>query len=406
MQNQQRSLWPRRLVYLTIIAAVGGGLFIAFQPKPVSVDIVAVQKGPMQVTIDAEGQTRVKNVYVVSSPVSGRKLRIPAKIGDPVLAGKTILAAIEPSDPAFLDVRSHAEAEAAVKAAQAGRSLAKAELARIEAELEFARADLARADALVKRGTISKRALERNQLTVKTTEAAVSTARAGLRVREFELQSARARLIDPGSTASRSANCCVQVKAPVDGQVLHIIHKSESVVAAGAPLLEIGDPRNLEIVVDLLSSDAVQVTVGDTVLIEGWGGGNALNGKVRQIEPTGFPKVSALGIEEQRVNVLIDFDDAPESWQRLGHGFRVESRIVIWHQADVIKVPMSSLFREGDDWAVYYISGNIVNLRRIKVDHINGRWAEVTEGLNADDKLVAHPSDLIKTGVEVTARSK
>jgi len=269
MQNQQRSLWPRRLVYLTIIAAVGGGLFIAFQPKPVSVDIVAVQKGPMQVTIDAEGQTRVKNVYVVSSPVSGRKLRIPAKIGDPVLAGKTILAAIEPSDPAFLDVRSHAEAEAAVKAAQAGRSLAKAELARIEAELEFARADLARADALVKRGTISKRALERNQLTVKTTEAAVSTARAGLRVREFELQSARARLIDPGSTASRSANCCVQVKAPVDGQVLHIIHKSESVVAAGAPLLEIGDPRNLEIVVDLLSSDAVQVTVGDTVLIEG-----------------------------------------------------------------------------------------------------------------------------------------
>jgi HlyD family secretion protein len=406
MQSQKRSNWPRRLVYLLGIVVVGGGLAVAFQPKPVAVDLAAVEMGPMKVTIDSEGQTRVKNVYVVSSPVSGRKLRIAAEIGDPVIAGKTLLAAIEPSDPVFLDVRSHAEAEAAVKAAQAGRSLAKAELNRIEAELVFAKSDLARADALVKRGTISKRDLERNQLTVKTTQAAVSTAKAALRVREFEVQSARARLIDPGNITNRAANCCIQVRSPVDGQVLQIIRKSESVVAAGAALLEIGDPRNLEIVVDLLSSDAVRVTVGDTVLIEGWGGDNSLSGLVRQIEPTGFTKVSALGIEEQRVNVLIDFAGEATTWQRLGHGFRIEARIVIWQAANVLRVPMSALFREGDDWAVYATSDNKAELKKIRIDHINGQWAEVTEGLEAGEMVIAHPSDVIETGVEVVKRAQ
>jgi HlyD family secretion protein len=406
MGIQKKSNWPRRFVYLVLIAVVGGGLAVAFQPKPVAVDIETVEVGPMQVTIDAEGKTRVKHIYVVSSPVTGRKLRIPVEIGDRVEAGKTLLAAIEPSDPVFLDVRSHAEAQAAVKAAQAGQALASAELKRIEAELDFARADLVRADALVKRGTISRRALERNQLTVKTTEAAVSTAKAALRVRVFELQSARARLIDPGSLASRAANCCVQVKAPVNGQVLHIMQKSESVVAAGAALLEIGNPENLEIVVDLLSSDAVRVSVDDAVLIEGWGGIEALNGIVRRIEPTGFTKTSALGIEEQRVNVLVDFQGDAAAWQRLGHGFRVENRIVVWQASDVLRVPMSALFREGDNWAVYSVSGNKVELKPLKIDHVNGRWAEVITGLAAGDEVIAHPGDLIENGVEVVARGQ
>ena len=406
MGTQKRSNWLRRLVYLVLIVVVGGGLAVAFQPKPVAVDMETVEMGPMLVTIDAEGKTRVKHIYVVSAPVSGRKLRIPVEIGDRVEAGKTLLAAIEPSDPVFLDVRSHAEAEAAVKAGQAGQALASAELKRIEAELDFARADLARADALVKRGTISRRDLERNQLTVKTTEAAVSTAKAALRVRDFELQSARARLIDPGSTASRSANCCVQVKAPVNGQVLHIMQKSESVVAAGAALLEIGNPENLEIVVDLLSSDAVRVSVDDAVMIEGWGGADALNGVVRRIEPTGFTKTSALGIEEQRVNVLVDFVGDVAAWQRLGHGFRVENRIVIWQSAEVLRVPMSALFREGDNWAVYSVSGNKVELKPLKINHVNGHWAEVTMGLAAGDRVISHPGDLIENGVEVVARGQ
>jgi HlyD family secretion protein len=402
-----RSPWPRRFAYLVVIGAVGGGLAVAFQPKPVTVDFALVEKGPMQVTIDAEGQTRVKNVYVVSSPISGRKLRITAEIGDPVIADKTLLAAIEPSDPAFLDVRSHAEAEAAVKAARAAQSLAKAELNRIEAELEFAHADLARADALVKRGTISRRDLERNQLTVKTTVAAVSTAKAALRVRNFELQSARARLIDPGANkGSRSAGCCAEVRAPVSGQVLYIMRKSEGVVAAGMPLLEIGDAQNLEIVVDLLSSDAVRVKVGDTVHIEGWGGDEVLKGRVRQVEPTGFTKVSALGIEEQRVNVLINFEGEPLDWQRLGHGFRVETRIVIWSAKSVLKVPVSALFRDGENWAVYKTDGNLVRLATIVIKHINGHWAEVTEGLADGDRVIAHPSDRIEPGIEVMARGK
>lgn len=405
MSTQKRSLWPRRLVYLIVAGVVIGGLSVAFQPEPAAVDVVTVERGAMQVTIDAEGQTRVRDVYVVSAPVSGRKLRIPTEVGDLVVAGKTLLAAIEPSDPAFLDVRSHAEAEAAVKAAQAAKSLASAELDRIKAELVFARADLVRADALVKRGTISKRDLERNQLTVKTTEAAVSTAEAGLRVRDFELQSARARLIDPsGKMTSRGADCCVQVRAPVDGQVLHIMRKSESVVAAGAPLLEIGDPGNLEIVVDLLSSDAVQVSINDTVQVEGWGGENLLTGRVRRIEPTGFTKVSALGIEEQRVNVVIDFEGEAGTWQRLGHGFRIEARIVIWQAADVLRLPMSALFRDGEDWAVFAVEGNKAVLKRLKIDHINGRVAEVTGGLDAGSLVIAHPGDQIVTGAEVKSR--
>jgi len=402
-----RSSWPRRFVYVAVIAAVGGGLAVAFQPKPFAVDLAAVEAGPMLVTIDAEGQTRVKDVYVVSSPISGRKLRISAEIGDTVIANKTVLAAIEPSEPAFLDIRSHAEAEAGVKAAQAAQSLAAAELDRIKAELVFARADLERAQVLVSRGNISKRDLERNQLTVKTTEAAVATAKAALRVRNFEFQSSRARLIDPGApSVDRAVDCCVQVRAPVDGQVLHIMRKSQSVVAAGAPLLEIGNPENLEIVVDLLSSDAVRVTVGDLVLVEGWGGQEVLQGQVRQIEPVGFTKVSALGIEEQRVNVLIDLIGDEATWQRLGHGFRVESRIVIWQADNVLRVPMSALFREGNDWAVYRKSGKVALLSVIEIDHINGQWAEVTSGLNDGDVVIAHPGDQIETGVEVVARDK
>ena len=411
MATNKRTPWFRRLVWLIVAGGVVGGLAIAFQPQPLPVDLAPVEKGPMQVTINAEGQTRVRSIYVVSAPVSGRKLRIPVEIGDPVTAGETLLAAIEPSDPAFLDIRSHAEAEAAAKAAQAAKALASAELDRIKAELVFAEADLARAEALVKRGTISRRDLERNQLVVKTSKAAVSTAKAALRVRDFELQSARARLIDPGGKAtSRAANCCVQVKSPVDGQVLHIMHKSESVVAAGSPLLEVGNPGNLEIVVDLLSSDAVRVAVGDKVLIEGWGGEEALTGRVRRIEPTGFTKVSALGIEEQRVNVLIDFEGEASAWQRLGHGFRIEARIVVWKADNVLKVPVSALFRDGDNWAVYAVEetadGKVARLKQLGIDHINGRWAEVMEGLAEGELVIGHPSDRIATGVDIVDRGK
>ncbi len=399
------SPWPRRIIYTTIGLGVVAALAYSFQPQPLAVDLAEVQTGSLAVTLDGEGQTRVKDIYVVSAPVAGRKLRITKKVGEPVEANRTVLAAIEPSDPIFLDVRSTAEANARIKAAQAARTLAQAELKRYTAELDFAKAELRRAEALVKRGTISKRDLERAELDMRTKEAAVSTARAALRVKNFDLEMAKAALIDSDkSKGGTGTACCVNVHAPINGNILRVVIESAAVVPAGAPLLEVGDPENLEIVVDLLSSDAVQVQLGDEVLIDDWGGGETLKGRVRRVEPAGFTKISALGIEEQRVNVLIDFAEQPVRYQRLGHGFRVETRIVIWRGKNILKVPMSALFREGDEWAVFTVQGKAARLQTLKIGRSNGEYAEVLEGLAAGERVVQHPSDVIVDGTEVVRR--
>ncbi len=399
------SPWPRRIIYTTIGLGVVAALAYSFQPQPLAVDMAEVETGSLAVTLDGEGQTRVKDIYVVSAPVAGRKLRITKKVGEPVEANSTVLAAIEPSDPVFLDVRSTAEANARIKAAQAARTLAQAELKRYTAELDFARAELKRAEALVKRGTISKRDLERAELDMRTKEAAVSTARAALRVKNFDLEMAKAALIDSDKSKGGTGNaCCVNVRAPINGNILRVVIESAAVVPAGAPLLEVGDPENLEIVVDLLSSDAVQVRLGDEVLIDDWGGGETLKGVVRLVEPAGFTKISALGIEEQRVNVLIDFAEPPARYQRLGHGFRVETRIVIWRGENILRVPMSALFREGDEWAVFAVRGKAARLQTLKIGKSNGEYAEVLEGLAAGDRVVQHPSDVIVDGSEVVMR--
>jgi len=399
------SPWPRRLLYTVLIVGIGGGLIRAFMPQPTPVDMGEVSQGDMQVTLDGEGRTRVRDVYVVSSPLSGRKLRITKKVGEEVIAGKTVLAAIEPVDPAFLDIRSQAEATSRIKAAEAASSLAEADLKRYQAELDFARADLERAKALVKRGTISTRDLERATLAMRIHEAAIATARAALRVKRFELETARAAMIEPSqSGAARGGGCCVEVKSPVDGQVLRVLVESESVVAAGAPLVEIGDPRRLEIIVDLLSSDAVQVRVGDDVLIDEWGGDKILSGRVRRIEPAGFTKVSALGIEEQRVNVLIDLTGPATEYVRLGHGFRVETNIVVWRGENIARLPMSALFREDEDWAVFTVADGKAVLQRVKIGRTNGAHAELLEGLTPGDNVIQHPSDIITDGALVVAR--
>ncbi|MBT4689420.1 MAG: HlyD family efflux transporter periplasmic adaptor subunit [Rhodospirillaceae bacterium] len=399
------SPWPRRVGYLVAIVAVAGGLAYAFKPQPIAVNLATVTIAPMIVTLDEEGRTRVKDIYVVSAPVSGRKLRLTQKVGATVIAQETVLASIEPSDPAFLDVRSTAEAKARIKAAQAAQTLAEAELKRNRAELDFARADFDRAQALVRRGTISKREQERAQLGVRTKEAAVSTAQAGLRVKRFELETANAALIDPAMQAGASGpSCCVTVLSPIDGQILRLVQESAAVVPMGAPLVEVGDPRALEIVVDLLSSDAVQVQTGDEVHMTDWGGGITLTGQVRRVEPAGFTKISALGVEEQRVNVLIDFTDPPERYARLGHGYRVEARIVVWRGDNVLQVPMGVLFREGQDWAVFASKDGLARLQRVKIGRTNGEQAQIIEGLAVGDQVIEHPSDILNDGDEVVAR--
>jgi HlyD family secretion protein len=397
----------RVLIWGALAALLGGGLTYAFWPEPVPVDLGEVARGPVRVTVDEEGRTRVKEVYVVSAPVAGRMRRIETHVGDAVVAGETVLATIEPTAPTFLDVRSRTQAESAVRAAEAAKALADAELVRARAELDFANADYERAKTLAERETISQRALDSAELEVKTRQAAVSTAQASLRVKTFELETARASLIVPGgdeTSGQEAGSCCVEVRAPVSGRVLRVLQESESVVPAAAPLIEIGDPQDLEIEVDLLSRDAVKIKEGAAVLIEDWGGGTTLAGRVRRVEPYGFTKISALGIEEQRVNVIIDFTDPLDKWRRLGHGYRVETRIIVWEGTDVLNVPLGALFRHGDAWAVFVDSEGRARLRPVAIGRFNSREAQVLEGLSVGERVVLHPSDRVKDGVPIVAR--
>ncbi|MCK5549378.1 MAG: HlyD family efflux transporter periplasmic adaptor subunit, partial [Hyphomicrobiaceae bacterium] len=262
----------------------------------------------MKVTVDEEGETRIREIYVVSSPLDGRVLRSPRDVGDVVMKDKTLLAVIEPGAPSFLDIRTRRELEAIVAAAEASIILTESEIDRAESELEFAQSDLKRAKSLSQRGTISERTLEKAALEVQVRQAGLAQARANLTLRKRQLDSAKARLIGPERKKKRQSDgsCCVEVHAPVDGRVLRIDKESEQSVKAGEPLVRIGDPKDLEIVVDLLSTDAVKVKAGAQARIEGWGGPKPLKAKVRRVDPAGFTKVSALGIEEQRVNTILD----------------------------------------------------------------------------------------------------
>lgn len=397
--------WRRFVIWGALAAAVIVGLAFAFRPQAVPVDFAAVEKGALIVTIDEEAETRVQDVFVLSAPVTGRLRRIEAEAGDFVAAGETVVAQIEPADPSFLDVRSETQARAAVQAAESALTLARAELDEAMAESEFAASELRRAEALIRNETISQRALDDARRVFKTRSAAVTTARAAVAMRQFELAEAQALLVSPTETQDLHGNCaCLTITAPVSGQILRLIRESEVIVQAGEPLMDIGDPGSLEIVADLLSSDAVRVEPGDAVIIEEWGGTVPLAGEVRRIEPFGFTKVSALGIEEQRVNVIIDITDPPERWGRLGHGYRVETRIVLWRDDDVFKVPLTALFRDGTNWALFVEEDGRARRRIVELGQSNGLEAQIATGLTIGERVVLHPSDRVVDGVLIEAR--
>jgi HlyD family secretion protein len=395
----------RLLTWVPIVAIVVVGLVWAFAPRAVVVDLLAVAKGPMAVTVDEEGVTRVHDVFGLSAPVAGRVQRIEAHVGDPVVANETVLARIEPMDPAFLDPRSETQARAAVHGAESALELARAEVEEARAEAEFAETQYRRARELLNSGTISQRDADDAERARRATMAALATTEAALQVRTFELEQARAQLLTPAkSRGRRDGQGWISLRAPRSGRVLRVVNDSERVVAAGDLLVEIGDPAELEIVVDFLSTDAVQIEAGQRVLIERWGPEQVLEGRVRRIEPYGFTKVSALGIEEQRVNVIIDLTSPREQWERLGHGYQVEARVVLWQADDVVTVPLTALFREGDAWAVFVEEHGRAALRRIEVGHRNAVDAEIGEGLEADERVVLHPSDRVRDGVRIAPR--
>jgi HlyD family secretion protein len=406
------SIWVKRALWAVASALTVGGLVWLAWPSPIAVDIASAARTPMQVSIDDEGKTRVRHIYTVSAPVAGKVLRISrpdgketsVHVGDKVIANETVVAVMQPASPGFIDVRSREELQAAVAAADAAIALAEAEIRRIEAALGFSQDELRRAQTLSQTATISSRNLEKAQLDVATNEAALASAKAQLGVRRSERASIAARLIDPASAAApANPNCCIQLRTPATGYVLKIIQDSEAVVPAGAPLVEIGDPLDLEVVTDLLSTDAVQIKTGSPVQIDGWGG-PPVKGQVTRIDRAGFVKVSALGIEEQRVRAIIDFAEPPEAWSRLGHDFRVIVHVQVWSSDDVLNVPVSALFRKGGEWAVYRLDAGRVRATAIKLGRRNAQIAEVISGLSVADGVVLHPSDRVTDGARVAQR--
>ncbi len=396
----------RRIIAALVGLGVVALIVWALWPQPVPVDMAAITRGPLEVTVEDEGITRIREVYTVSAPIGGKMLRSPREVGDKVVANKTLVAEIEPSAPTFLDVRSQRVNEAAVQAAQAAVDLAQAKIKQAKSQLEFARNDLGRAERLAVSKTISDRALEKAKLDVDSAESGVASAVATLEVRRRELESAKAHLIQPAevNASERSASCCIAVRSPIDGRVLKIIAESEQVVPPGAPLVDIGDPQDLEIAVDFLSRDAVRIKPGQPARIESWGGDKMLAARVKRIEPTGFTKVSALGIEEQRVKVILDFTGPESEWRQLGHGYRVIARVVVWHSDDVLKVPLGALFREGENWAVFVVAGGRAHRRLVKIAERNLHAAHVVDGLKAGEQVVLHPSDRVHDGVRVEPR--
>jgi HlyD family secretion protein len=291
-----------------------------------------------------------------------------------------------------------------VDAADAAVKYAQSEVRRLDAAVTYYRAELARVQALSRTQSASVQALDKATFDAESNEASLASAEAQVGVWESVRRSLAARLIDPASSAALADPiCCVQIRAPVTGRVLKIIQESEAVVQAGTPLIEIGDPRDLQVVADLLSSDAVKIDVGAPVRIDAWGGA-PIQGRVTRVDPAGFLKVSALGIEEQRVRTTIDFVDPAEAWSRLGHDYRVSVHVTVWRAEDVLTVPVGALFRRGEDWAVFVVRDGRVRSMPVRLNHHNGQMAEVIFGLSAGDKVILHPSDRVKEGISVVER--
>ena len=384
---------------------LAAALGYAFAPRPVAVDVARVQSGPLCVTIDEDGRTRIRERYVVSAPLGGQLRRIMLEPGDAVQAGKTLIALIEPTAPDLLDARTRAQLEARLRAAEAqvAHSVPRAE--RVRAAQQLAELDLQRAQTLAERAAISRQELDRAREAARATAEDLRSAEYARQIATFEGEQAQAALLRSAPAAAAS-DCAweMRVLAPIDGCVLRLFHEDAAVVPAAERLIELGDPRDLEVEVDVLSNDAVKIRPGARVAFEHWGGDAPLEGRVRRVEPAGFLKISALGVEEQRVNVIADFVTSPAERRTLGDAYRVEARIVIWEAENVLKVPVGALFRSEGHWAVFTAQNGRARLTVVDAGHSDGRETEIRGGLTAGDSVVLHPSDKIADGVRITAR--
>ncbi len=405
MAQRKQGRW---LFSLLAVALIGGALTWAFWPRPTLVDIGTVMRGPMQVTIDEEGRTQVHSAYVVSTPIAGRLMRVPVEVGDEVIEDETIVARMRPTAPAALDIRTREQAEANIAAAQAALRVSKADVSKARADRDLAKASLTRTQTLFDRDIVSQAALDTAERAMRAADATLDTMQAAVSMRVAELNNAQANLLrfdDPQFSDALGNENEIPILAPTSGTILAVLQESEKTVAVGTPILEIGDiGADLEIEVNLLSTDAVQVRVGQNVIIDNWGGDHVLAGVVHKISPTGFTKVSALGVEEQRVEATIRFVGDTEDRNGLGHGFRVEARIVVWEQPQAVIVPSSSIYRTTSGWALFLVVDGIAQQVAVQVAANNGLQAAIEDGVQPDDQIILYPPSGLISGSAVAPR--
>lgn len=393
-------LWRRRILLVVIAVVVAWGLFEGFRPQAIEVDLGTATRAPLRVTIEQEGRTRVVDRFVITAPVSGFARRIRFDVGDAVKRGTTLVE-LEPMRAEVLDVRSRAEAEARIASADAGVSAAEQRAEAAATKASLAQKELQRVRVLRQSGYVSAAADDQAASETERTAAELRSAQFAVAVARHELEAARVQL---KYAASGSNAVPVAIRTPVAGRVLKIPRKSEGPVAVGQPLIEIGDPAALEVEVDVLSAEAVRIHPGTRVVFERWGGEGTLEGVVRVVEPVGFTKVSALGVEEQRVWVIVAFTSPAAQWQRLGDGYRVEASFILWEANDVLQIPASALFRDGDGWAAFVVEQGKAVKRRVEMGQRNGLGAQVISGIKAGERVIVHPDDRVRDGGAVVAR--
>lgn len=393
--------WTKRLLGLLFLGAVIALLVFAWMPKPVPVELSTATRGTLRVTVDEDGRTRVKDRYIVSMPLTGNAARIELDPGDRVERGD-ILARVVPLASPLLDERTRQTSQAQVAAATASERQAAAQIERARTALEFAERELERQKKLFERGATSEEALDQATLEAQIRKADLASAKFAARVARYEVEMAQAALGRVSGLGGAEDEQMI-VPSPIEGMVLKVLQKSEGVLQAGSPLLELGDPSALEIVVDLLTSDAIRVNPGAKTSIERWGG-EPLEGRVRLVEPSAFTRISSLGVEEQRVNTIIELTSPRDKWKSLRDGYRVETRIVVWEKDGVLTVPGSAVFRHGDGWAVFAVKDGIAKLTPVEVGERNSLEVQVLAHLEEGARVVAHPSDRVEDGVQVAAR--
>lgn len=394
----------KTLLFLLVAALAVALLVIAFRPHPVPVDLTAAKRDAMQVTVNADGKTRIRNLYEISAPIAGTARRSPVFEGEDVLEGETV-AQVEPIAPSLLDTRTRGQLQAAVQEAEAAADLARAQLRQAEEELTYARTQFDRTQALKKRGVASTSTLEDAQQVLSLRTAARDAAASNVQMAASSLTRAQAALIEPNANTADSQSCCVNITAPVSGRVLSITQISEHAVAVGTPLLTLGDVQDLEIEADLLSSDAVGLEIGARTLVERWGGEPPLEARLKSLAPQADTHVSSLGIEEQRVSARFDLLTPVETRPGLGHQYSVFLRIVTWESNAALTIPLSALFRHGKGWAVFVNDHGTARLKEVQIGQRSERLVEVLGGLKEGDQVIPHPSDAIADGTAIVDRS-